>query len=712
LATKDKKRSPSEVLGKPSADVKAADLGELKLASSGLDLDDAKKLHMSFLGPIATSKLHPAFKALSSLKIDYLGIDGKPVSDWPKAPPFYRLRYLEAGTGFDAISAKKEHRYAQEPYTAPVAYYPGNCDWTKIADNPNVPVIITEGELKAAKACKEGFPTIGLGGVYNWRSAKLGISWLPSLEWLKWERRNIYICFDSDYKTNVMVCSALKELAEELQRRGSFSHLVNLPALDGLDKVGLDDFLVHAGIDANQQFEELLRTAEPLGMAKTLFAFNEKYVYADNPGLVVNQETSQKVSPAAFKDHLESVAQYQERKLKADGTVVLQSVSAGSAWIKWPLRKRVDKITYVPGAERFVHDKAGLYGLNTWPGWGCQPKEGDVQPFLDLLDHIFTGAESGALEWFLRWCAYPIQYPGTKLFSSAVIHGIKHGTGKSLIGYTLGRIYGKNFTEISQMDLHNGFNEWAESKQLAMGDDVTGSNKRADADFLKKLITQRELRINAKFIPSYTVPDCLNYFFTANHPDSFFLEDDDRRMFVHEVHVGPMDEQFYMEYDLWLDTGGAEAVFHYLLNLDLGNFNPAAPAFKTAAKERMISNVQSDLAGWVRSLISVPDHVLKVGEIIVAKDLFTSKELLQFYDPIGKTGTTANGLGRELARAGVRQVINGKPVRLADGSQARYYAVRNSDTWLTASISDVTAHLNSWAKGHGAESTTTKKPKY
>ena len=58
-----------------------------------------------------------------------------------------------------------------------------------------------------------------------------------------------------------------------------------------------------------------------------------------------------------------------------------------------------------------------------------------------------------------------------------------------------------------------------------MGDDVTGSDKRADADFLKKLITQKELRVNVKYLPAYTVKDCINYFFTANHPDSFFLED-------------------------------------------------------------------------------------------------------------------------------------------------------------------------------------------
>ena len=112
----------------------------------------------------------------------------------------------------------------------------------------------------------------------------------------------------------------------------------------------------------------------------------------------------------------------------------------------------------------------------------------------------------------------------------------------------------------------------------------------------------------------------------------------------------------------------------------------------------MIANVQSDLAGWVRQLMVTPDHVLRVGDIAVGKDLFSSKELLQFYDPSGRTGTTANGLGRELARAGIQQIIQGKPVRLSDGSQARYYAVRNIDHWLTAAPVEAAKHLEDWNK--------------
>lgn len=681
---------------KNSSSPKAVQLGVAKLESSGIDPKQAKQLGFSYLSAEQTAKLHKAFKPLCSLKIEYHDHLGEPLRDVAGGKPFYRIRYLELPTDFQSLTDKKPVRYVQEPNTAPVAYFPLNQEWEELCKDPNQPLIVTEGELKAIKACQAGFPTIGLGGVYNWRSHKLGIEWLPSLEPINWLRRNVYIVFDSDFATNVMVCSALKELADALHDRGAFVYLVTLPQLEADKKVGLDDYLHHAGPAADSMFRKLLHEAEPLGLTKPLWSMNEKYIYVENPGLVIQQSTRYKASAAAFKDHLESTLNYQERELKKDGSLSYKAVSAAAAWLRWPLRKQVHKLTYAPGAEKFITNSPTAY--NTWTGWGVQPIKGDVTPFLKLIDHLFTGAEPEAKQWFLKWCAFPLKYPGTKMFSSVVFHGIKHGTGKSFVGYTLGKIYGENFTEIAQGDLHGGFNEWAEAKQFVMGDDISGSTKRQDADLLKKFITQRNLRINAKYVPSYSVPDCINYFFTANHPDSFFLEDDDRRFFIHEVLVGPMVEEFYKEYELWLDTGGAEAVFDYLLKLKLDDFNPSAPAFRTAAKERMIVNVQSDLATWVRTLVAIPDSVLKVGEIPLSKDLFTSKELLNIYNPLGSGNLTANGMGRELARAGIHQVCRGAPLRLKDGSQGRYYAVRNPESWLGKSPKECAAHVDDFEK--------------
>ncbi|UIS73803.1 primase [Pseudoxanthomonas phage PW916] len=686
---------------KANLDERAHSLGLEKLQSSGLDEDDARQLGIEFLSREESHKLVPGNGLLCSLKLNYFDPrDGSPLNDWPKAPPYWRLRYLEQGHEFADQTDKKPLRYVQPFDTAPVAYYPQNHDdWPTLLSEP-APIIITEGELKAAKACKEGFPTIGLGGVDSFAAKRMGVVWLESLRFVNWVGRHVYICFDSDMRRNPNVLGALERLADELEQQGAHPYVVILPELDGPEsKIGLDDFLIHehGGPD---EFAGLLSEAEPLGLSRALFHLNERYVYVADPGLIVNDKTNAKHSPGAFKEHVAAPAVFIAREFDQEGNIRTKTTSAAAAWIKWPLRRAVDKITYAPGKEKFIFNGASMY--NTWQGWGLEPRPGDCSLFLDLVDHLFQGADPGAKEWFLKWCAYPLQYPGVKLYSDVLIYGRKHGTGKSLIGYTLGRIYGKNFTEIKQKNLHENHNEWAENKQFIMGDDITGSNKREDNDLLKNLVTQREIRLNPKYIPSYTVPDVINYFFTANNPDTFFMDDDDRRHFIHEVKVQPLPEEFYVEYDLWLDSGGAAALFDYLLKLDTSDFNPAARAFDTQAKKRMITDTQSDLGAWVRRLIEDPDHVLRIGSIKLKKDLFSNRELLELYDPEKRTGTTANGLGRELRRAGIDMVNDGKPVRLAEGSE-RLYAVRNADTWLNAPIDELAKHVGEATKGKSAK---------
>lgn len=689
---------------KPGVEVdpRAFELGLRKLESSGLDLEDAAQLGVEFLSREATAELVKSHGPLASLKLNYFDPrDGSPLCDWPKAPPYWRLRYLEQGHDFESQSDKKPLRYVQPFDTAPVAYYPRNQDWTGILEDSGLPLIITEGELKAAKACKEGFPTIGLGGVDSFAAKRMGIVWLESLKFVNWVGRHVYICYDSDMRQNQNVLAALQRLAEELEQQGAHAHVVILPDLDGPEtKMGLDDFLIHehGGPD---EFSGLLSEAEPLGLSRALFFLNNEYVYVADPGLIINDRTTAKHSPGAFKEHVAAPSVFIAREFDAEGNIRTKTTSAAATWIKWPLRRAVDKITYAPGKEKFLENGVRLY--NGWQGWGIQPRPGDCSPFLDLVEHLFTGAEPGALKWFLMWCAYPLQYPGTKMYSDVLLYGRKHGTGKSLIGYTLGKIYGKNFTEIKQRDLHASHNEWAENKQFIMGDDITGSNKREDNDLLKNLVTQREIRLNPKYIPSYTVPDVINYFFTANRADTFFMDDDDRRHFIHEVKINPLDEVFYVEYDLWLDSGGAAALFDYLLKLDTSEFNPAARAFDTAAKKRMINDTQSDLGSWVRRLQEDPDHVLRLGKIKLKKDLFSNRELLELYDPERRTGTTANGLGRELRRVGFEMVNDGKVVRLADGSE-RLFAIRNSEHWLNAAHDDLANHV--------AEATSAKTSKY
>ena len=194
----------------PPAD--PVELFKAKLAESGLDEDDAESLGLELVSAEETAAFGKNFIPCASMKFPYMDKLGLETSDIANGEPYFRVRYLG---DYERIyrqvrgenGNKKPPKYMQKSQTLPMAYFPhiGDVDWLAISEDVTEPIIITEGELKAAKATKEGFPTIGLGGVSSWRSVKHGIEMLDGLKEINWQRRHTYIVFDSDYKTNPTV---------------------------------------------------------------------------------------------------------------------------------------------------------------------------------------------------------------------------------------------------------------------------------------------------------------------------------------------------------------------------------------------------------------------------------------------------------------------------------------------------------------------------
>lgn len=659
------------------------DAAAQKLESSGLTMEQASQCGMHSVNNACA--LDDQFQAQPALVLPYFDITGRPLRPHKAWPDFYRLRYLGETDvkGFKEAAGVKPSRYTQPRNTGVCAYFPRLADWAAIAADPTEPLLVTEGELKSAKATAEGFPTIGLGGIYSFRSSANGVFFLPELEAFEWARRKVTIVYDSDFEKNPMVCAAINALAEELHERGALVHVAFLEDVypdDENRKTGLDDFLVERGDD---DLIRILKDAEPWGITARLWQMNKEVAYVRDPGMVVAQRTGQKMDCSKFGAHSDwATVSVPERKMRPDGTMAVTKTAGGPMWLKWPLRRAVDKLSYIPGEDQFT-EIDGLTYLNQWKGWGVKPEKGNVKPFLELIDFMFEGADKGAKEWFLDWCAYPIQFPGTKLFSAALIYGRFTGTGKTLAGYTLARIYGSNFIKIKSKDLYDTW--WAENRQFVLGDEISGSDKRAEADMMKAMITQEEVNINIKYIPQFSIPDCVNYYLTSNHADALFLEDEDRRIFVHEVTGEPLPDEFYAAYDKWLKKeGGAAHLMQWFLDRDLSDFNPKAQALRTSARERMIMTGKSDLAMWCAELKENPTGKLKVGQLRHQRDLFTAAELLVMYQnehehAIGKV--TANGMSRALQAAGFKQAYGGRPLENPDGKQGRYFILRNIDKW-------------------------------
>jgi hypothetical protein len=123
-------------------------------------------------------------------EIPYFDLDGKQTG-------FSRYRLYD---DYIPEGSKKPIKYLQLPGTKSRFYFPPFCDWRRIANDPSVDIYIVEGEKKSASLTKLGFPAIGLGGVWNWRTREDDDTseMISDFNLINWENRKTIITFDAD----------------------------------------------------------------------------------------------------------------------------------------------------------------------------------------------------------------------------------------------------------------------------------------------------------------------------------------------------------------------------------------------------------------------------------------------------------------------------------------------------------------------------------
>lgn len=658
-------------------------LAVAKLASSGLTTDDAGELGCEVVASART--LDPTWPEVPALVLRYHDLKGKLRAD------VVRARVLAAPVNAFGVADLKT-RYLQPKGTVPGAYLPRTVDWAGVASNPGVDLFITEGELKAACACKHGFTTIGLGGVWSWRTAKLGWPLLPELEAFAWSGRVVTILYDSDAFTNADVAAATSALVEALAQRGALPKVARLPDAEGRSKTGLDDLIVAEGPEA---LHAVIDAAQADELARELWRFNRRFCYVLNPGFVHDQDLRHAYEPGKFKaNHLANV-QAVQTVIGADGGVKLVETSVAEAWVRWPLRRQVARVTYEPGQAGVVSDR-----LNVWEGWGVEPRKGPVTLWDELLDHLFLG-EDDLRAWFEAWCLYPLRHPGAKLPTAACLWSRRQGLGKSVVGKLLGRVYGANYSEVSQRELESQFNGWHVYRQFVMFDDVSAYDSRAKADVLKKMVTEEEVLVNTKGIPTYGVPDRANFYLTSNKPNALYLEDEDRRFFVHEVVSPKLGRDFWSRLYPWmgrvlghpeLGPGPAALLWHAQERFSFKGFEPFEPPPVGEAKLAMVYAGKGEAEAWVSELLGEPEGKLRVGDHALSRDLFTAAELHGFFEASRKgPPVTVQALGLRLGDAFPR-AAGGQTLRPA-GVSERFYVVRNAARWLKATRAQLEEHV-------------------
>ncbi|GGX53107.1 DUF5906 domain-containing protein [Undibacterium squillarum] len=274
-------------------------------------------------------------------------------------------------------------------------------------------------------------------------------------------------------------------------------------------------------------------------------------------------------------------------------------------WLNCPDRKMVPRENLVFDPTYSVDPKTHL---NLFDGFAMKPVVGECNQILLLLRHLC--GDDDTFEWVLKWIAYPLQNPGAKMATAIVMHG-DEGSGKNLFfEKCVKQIYGKYASVIGNQEIESQFNEWASQKLFMVCDEVvTRAEMRQLKGRLKQITANETIQINPKNLTPREERNHINFVFLSNETQPLALDKTDRRYMV--VWTPPkLGPEFYSAAAAEMESGGTEAFYHFLLNLELGDFNAHTKPLMTEAKMDLIelglSPTERFYREWAEQRLPVP----------------------------------------------------------------------------------------------------------
>lgn len=527
---------------------------------------------------IDASSIYPDLPRLPGIVFPYINPDNSPMTF--ERGEFIRVRLLDApiATGF---VKHKPQRYAQPSRSGVRAYFPPLIDWQRIAGDTGEAVLVTEGEAKALVATLNGYQTIGLGGVSNWNVGNTE-RLITDLRLIDWRRpRTFGLVFDSDSVTNRYVMLAEARLIRVLQSDyGAQGYILRLPQ-QGEDKIGLDDYLHRFGRAA---FQELIERAAEVGhLDAKIMELNERYSLIESECAIWDAQNEQFVKKDFFLDGSEASGRYHE-VLGAEQRSKPKLIQVAKSWLRSPHAARYADMQFAPDEPTVFSDERGRRILNKWRPYDSEA--GNPTPFLKLSEFLFMDLpvedDEGEVcrEYPLKLLAYHAQNPGEKV-SHCVVLVSDTGSGKGLWTALLADAFAPWSQPLRSSDLHNNFQGWLETTQLAVVNEAMPLDLEKGSQIFKSLVGDEDHRMNEKFKIARKVKNFTLFIITANERAAARTARDDRRCFVVECpekHRISRDEreiqQWFAPIHAWRKNGGGRIVMHYLLNYPLKGWSP------------------------------------------------------------------------------------------------------------------------------------------
>lgn len=318
---------------------------------------------------------------------------------------------------------------------------------------------------------------------------------------------------------------------------------------------------------------------------------------------------------------------FDKRARKIISPATLHEIAEGAykEWKKSPNRHIVDEdnVVFDPSLSHNPETSVNLFG-----GFPLKPKQGQCDLIIALLYYLVNENDQ-ALDWLLKWIALPLQKPGAKMRTAVVMHGTE-GAGKNLFWSVIERIYGEYSTIITQNEIESQFNGWASKKLFVIGNEVVSRQEMYHKKgIIKNMITEPEWLINDKNMPLRKEANHANFVFFSNVMQPVTPDTGDRRFMVIWTPKKQAPDYYQSVVDQ-INSGGVEAFYNYLIQLDLDDFHEFTDPLLTTAKSNLIDlSMRSDerfIVRWKASELGVPFQLCRTVDLYAAYQHWTRVE--------------------------------------------------------------------------------------
>ncbi|HEY6331531.1 MAG TPA: primase-helicase family protein [Blastocatellia bacterium] len=273
------------------------------------------------------------------------------------------------------------------------------------------------------------------------------------------------------------------------------------------------------------------------------------------------------------------------------------------SWFRWRGRRQYigRGVVFEPGGPLEVPGDM----LNLWRGFGVVPSAGDWPLMRAHILNVVCSGNQKHFDYLIQWMAYRVKHPDKPMGVAVAFLGAQ-GAGKGVVARTFGRFFGNHFAHIAHGDQLTGrFNQHLVTACVAFLDEALWAGDKKGEGVLKALITEPALQLEAKFRDPITVQNRLCIIVASNNEWAVPTGIGDRRWFVLNVantYAGMEHQSYWAALYQEVDNGGAAAMLHDLLAMDLSKFNIRAVPHTKAKAQQQVHSLRGPMS-WLYQVL-------------------------------------------------------------------------------------------------------------